>query len=473
MAGDAIRPERVRPLNSAKTAGRPLVVYWMQAAQRARTNHALEYAVAAANGLGKPLVVLFALTESYPEANERHYAFMLEGLKETRDRLRERGIPMVVRKGEPDREIAAFGRDAALVVVDDGYVRVERRWRESAAAALRCPLVEVATNVVVPVGTASPKEEYAAATLRPKIHRLLDAFLTPLRETPLRVRSVEPDVESWDVGDADAALARLDIDRAVGRVTAFRGGTSEAEKRLRAFVARKLAAYAEDRGDPTVEGTSGLSPYLHFGQISPLAVALAVRKGPAYGQAPFLEELIVRRELSFNFVRYNRAYDSFGGLPEWCRATLLERAGDPRPYLYSRAELEAAATHDPYWNAAQREMALTGRMHNYMRMYWAKKILEWSASPRRAFRTALALNNAYELDGRDPNSFAGVAWAFGKHDRPWARRPVFGTVRYMNDKGLRRKFDADGYVRMIDALAASADKATAPARSPGRRRRQP
>jgi deoxyribodipyrimidine photo-lyase len=378
---------------------------------------------------------------------------MLEGLKETQEALRKRGIPMIVRRGEPDKEIAAFSRDAGLVVVDDGYVRVERRWRRSAAAALDCPLLEVATNVIVPVEAASPKEEYAAATLRPKIYCLFDAFLMPLRETPLRIKSPEPALDSWDIGDTDAALAGLSLDRKVGRVPSFRGGASEAEKRLRTFVKGKLAAYAEARNDPALDALSGLSPYLHFGQISPLAVALAVKKGPRYGQAAFLEELIVRRELSFNFVHYNRAYDRFEGLPEWCRQTLLEHAGDPRPYLYSRAELEKAATHDPYWNAAQKEMVLTGKMHGYMRMYWGKKILEWSASPREAFRTALALNNAYELDGRDANAFAGVAWCFGKHDRPWARRPVFGTVRYMNAAGLRRKFDADAYVRKVEALA--------------------
>jgi deoxyribodipyrimidine photo-lyase len=453
MKNAAIRPERVRQLNAGKINGRPFVVYWMQAAQRAGTNHALEYAVGAANELRKPLVVFFALTENYPEANERHYAFMLEGLKETQEALRKRGIPMVVRRGEPDVEIAACGRDACLVVVDDGYVRVERRWRRSAAAALDCPLLEVATNVIVPVEAASPKEEYTAATLRPKLYRLFDAFLTPLRETSLRIKSSEPALDSWDIGDTDAALAGLSLDRKVGRVPYVRGGASEAEKRLRAFVKGKLASYAEARNDPSLDALSGLSPYLHFGQISPLAVALAVKKGPAYGQAAFLEELIVRRELSFNFVHYNRAYDKFEGLPEWCRATLLEHAKDSRPYLYSRAELEKAATHDPYWNAAQKEMVLTGKMHGYMRMYWGKKIIEWSASPREAFRTALALNNAYELDGRDANAFAGVAWSFGKHDRPWARRPVFGTVRYMNAAGLRRKFDADAYVRKIDALA--------------------
>jgi deoxyribodipyrimidine photo-lyase len=340
-----------------------------------------------------------------------------------------------------------------MVVVDDGYVRVERGWRRSAAAALDCPLVEVATNVVVPLAAASPKEEYAAATLRPKIYRLLDGFLTPLRETPLRVKSVEPAIDSWDIGDTTAALVRLDLDRTIRGVPSIRGGASEAEKKLRAFVKNKLSAYAEARNDPSLDALSGLSPYLHFGQISPLAVALAVKKGQRYGQAAFLEELIVRRELSFNFVQYNRAYDRFEGLPDWCRTTILEHAGNHRPYLYSRAELEDAATHDPYWNAAQKEMALTGKMHGYMRMYWGKKILEWSASPREAFRTALALNNAYELDGRDANAFAGVAWCFGKHDRPWARRPVFGTIRYMNAAGLRRKFDADAYVRKVEALA--------------------
>jgi deoxyribodipyrimidine photo-lyase len=453
MTNHDIRAERIRPLNDRKATGRPLVVYWMQAAQRARTNHALEYAVRAANELRKSLVVFFALTENYPEANERHYAFMLEGLKETQETLRGRGIPMVVRRGEPDKEIAAFGRDAAMVVVDDGYVRVERGWRRSAAAALDCPLVEVATNVVVPLAAASPKEEYAAATLRPKIYRLLDGFLRPLRETPLRIKSVEPAIDSWDIGDTTAALARLDLDRTIGRVPSIRGGESEAGIKLQAFVKNKLAAYAEARNDPSLDALSGLSPYLQFGQISPLAVALAVKKGPRYGQAAFLEELIVRRELSFNFVHYNRAYDRFESLPEWCRQALLEHAGDPRPYLYSRAELKAAATHDPYWNAAQKEMVLTGKMHGTMRMYWGKKILEWSVSPREAFRTALALNNAYELDGRDANAFAGVAWCFGKHDRPWARRPVFGTVRYMNAAGLRRKFDADAYVRKVEALA--------------------
>ncbi|MFO7733003.1 MAG: deoxyribodipyrimidine photo-lyase [Candidatus Aminicenantes bacterium] len=453
MGVPAISPDRVRALNDGKILDREFVVYWMQAAQRAEANHALEFAVGQANALRKPLAALFGLTDSYPEANERHYAFMLEGLKETQASLRERGIPMVVRRGEPDAAVSELGRRACLVVTDDGYVRIERKWRQAASAALPCALVQVDTNTVVPVPAASTKEEYAAATLRPKVHRLLDGFLKPCPRVPMRKESDRPPLESWDIDDTPKALARLDLDRSVAGVAGLRGGASEAARKLRRFVREGLEAYAEARNDPTLDGQSGLSPYLHFGQISPLAVALAVKKGPRYGQAAFLEELIVRRELSLNFVLYNRAYDRFEGLPDWCRSTLLEHENDPREFVYTRSQFERGATHDPYWNAAQKEMVLTGKMHGYMRMYWGKKILEWSASPRDAFRTALLLNNKYELDGRDANGFSGVAWCFGKHDRPWARRPVYGTIRTMTAGGLRRKFDADAYVRKIERLA--------------------
>jgi deoxyribodipyrimidine photo-lyase len=303
---------------------------------------------------------------------------------------------------------------------------------------------------------ASPKEEYSAATLRPKIYRHLERFLVPLRETPLEKDSLGLRFDSLALDNPDEVLAGLALSPGPAPSPLLRGGGSGARRRLREFVRTGLPRYALDRNDPALDATSHLSPYLHFGQLSPLTVALAVRRAPRAGQAAFLEELIVRRELAFNFVVYNRAYDRFGGLPAWSRQTLLERAGDPREHLYTPAELGAARTHDPYWNAAQTEMVVTGRMHGYMRMYWGKKILEWSASPERAYRTALALNDRYELDGRDPNGFAGVAWCFGKHDRPWGRRPVFGTVRAMTAAGLRRKFDADAYVRRVEALAAAA-----------------
>jgi deoxyribodipyrimidine photo-lyase len=205
-----------------------------------------------------------------------------------------------------------------------------------------------------------------------------------------------------------------------------------------------------------VERGSGLSPYLHFGQIGPLEVALTVREAPGIpekAKEAFLEEMIVRRELSANFVFYNPRYDTYeGALPAWSRATLEKHRHDPRPYLYGLQELENAATHDLYWNAAQEEMVKTGRMHNYMRMYWGKKIIEWSASPEEAWDTALYLNNRYELDGRDPNAFAGIAWCFGKHDRPWAEHPVFGQVRFMNQKGLDRKFRMKAYLSRVASL---------------------
>jgi deoxyribodipyrimidine photo-lyase len=456
MAGRAlIQPERIRPLNARKVRRGDFVVYWMQAAQRAEWNHALEYAIAQANGLGRPLVVFFGLTEGFPEANERHYSFLLEGLKETREALRDRGIPMTVRHGPPAEGVIGLGARASLVVVDDGYLRVEKAWRRQAAAALDCPLVQVATNVVVPVVLASGKEEYSAATFRPKILGGLDRFLVPPARTPLRKESLRAPLESLDLGDTGKVLRVLGADGSAGPVASVRGGTREARRLLREFVRTKLAGYAEARNDPSADATSHLSPYLHFGQISPLFVALEVKKGPRYGQAAFLEQLIVRRELAVNFVHYNRRYDRFEGLPDWCRATLLEHSGDGREYEYSFFELERALTHDPYWNAAQNEMAVTGRMHGYMRMYWGKKILEWSRSPQEAFRTALALNNRYELDGRDANGFAGVAWCFGKHDRPWATRRVFGAIRFMNESGLRRKFDADAYVRRVEALSAA------------------
>jgi len=455
-ASPEIEPERVRPLNRGTIRRGDYVVYWMQAAQRAEWNHALEYAAGQANGLGKPLAVFFGLTDQFPEANERHYAFLLEGLKETQAALRDRGVRLVVRHGSLPDEAVRFARRACLVVTDDGYLRIEKSWRARAAAKLECPLVQVTTNAVVPVETVSPKEEYAAATLRPKIYRHLDRFLVPLPETGLRKDSLRLSLDSLDIGDTGKVLAGFQSSSRsgmrAGPVSSFRGGTSEARRRLREFVGRKLASYAEARNDPSLDATSGLSPYLHFGQISPLFIALEVKKGPRYGQAPFLEQLIVRRELGLNFVHYNPHYDRFDGLPAWCRETLLERGKDLREHTYSLSDFERARTHDPYWNAAQREMVLTGKMHGYMRMYWGKKILEWSASPRAAFRTALLLNNRYELDGRDPNGFAGVAWCFGKHDRPWARRAVFGTIRYMNAAGLRRKFDADAYVRKIKTL---------------------
>jgi deoxyribodipyrimidine photo-lyase len=271
-----------------------------------------------------------------------------------------------------------------------------------------------------------------------------------LKETDPVADSLSLTFDSFKVEDVDKALSRLQIDRTVKKVNTLQGGTGEARKYFDVFIDEKLEHYAELRNDPTVDYLSLMSPYLHFGQISPLYIALNVSRTRDSGKEAYLEELIVRRELSMNFVFYNDRYDSFESVPDWARKSLQTHLKDRRDYLYTRRELEQAGTHDPYWNAAQKEMMLKGKMHGYMRMYWGKKILEWSQTPEEAFKTALYLNNKYELDGRDPNGFTGVAWCFGKHDRPWGERTIFGTVRYMNDKGLKRKFDADRYVKRVE-----------------------
>jgi len=447
-----ILAERIRRLNDRGSRPGDYVLYWMQSSARAEFNHALGHAIDMANEAGRPLLAIFCLTEDYPDANQRHYRFLLEGLREAQTSLEEMNIRLVVRRGSPDRCAVELSGGATLAIVDRGYTRIQRAWRSWAAEGMRCPLIQVEGEVVVPVEAASPKEEYSAATFRPKLRRLLPRFLVPLKRREPEKSSLGVQIESHDISDPGRALEGLGVDRSVGTVEGFRGGTSQAKDRLDTFVRGKLDRYPELRNDPTVDGLSNLSPYLHFGQISPLYVALKVNETESLGREAFLEELIVRRELAVNFVRYNSHYDSFDCLPEWCRRTLEEHEKDPREYVYTLEEFEEAETHDPYWNAAQREMIATGKMHGYMRMYWGKKILEWTENPREAYEIAVRLNDKYELDGRDSNGYAGVAWCFGKHDRPWRERPTFGKVRYMNDRGLRRKFDADLYVEKVRRL---------------------
>jgi len=448
-----IQPTRIRRLNAREIKKADFVLYWMQASQRTESNHALEYAVHKANELGQPLVVFFGLTEGYPEANERHYTFMLEGLAEVKSKLEKKGIRFVVRCVSPDLGAKEMCQRASLVVTDRGYLKVQKAWRAKAAADMDCPLIQVESDAIVPVEEASPKEEYAAATLRPKIRKKLPDYLVALKEGKPVKDSLSLDFErSLDLDDVQRVLGLLRVDASVEKTDFYKGGADQAKRHLQSFLRDKLDHFRDLRNNPTLDYLSHLSPYLHFGQISPLSVALMAMETESPGKEAFLEELIVRRELSLNFVHYNELYDVFGGIPAWAQKTLAAHQDDPRPRIYSGAELESGQTHDPYWNAAQLEMIFTGKMHGYMRMYWGKKIIEWSRTPEEAFRTALYLNNKYELDGRDPNGYTGVAWCFGKHDRPWQPRPVFGGVRYMNDRGLRRKFDADQYVRMVERL---------------------
>ncbi len=447
-----IQRERIEKLNDKGIRNGDYVLYWMQSSKRYHYNHALEYAILKANEQQKPLIVYFGLTSEFPEANRRHYYFMLQGLKEVQSSLENKDIPMVISIEKPDIGAVKLSSNASLVVVDAGYLIIERQWRLDAAVKMKCPLIEVETNVVVPVKTASFKEEYSAATIRRKINKILDKFMVPVEGNELQKTFSMPDFEFLNLENIDGVIENLDIDESVKELKNIQGGTSKALETLDDFIKYKLDDYEAGRNDPNRDQLSNMSPYLHFGQISPLYIALQVQKSDSSSKDAYLEELIIRRELSMNFVYYNPHYDSLDCLPQWAGNTLHEHAGDKRDPLYDLHQLENAKTGDLYWNASQREMMITGKMHGYMRMYWGKKILEWTRNPQEAFKIALYLNNKYELDGRDPNGYAGVAWCFGKHDRAWKERKIFGKVRYMNANGLKRKFDADSYVMKIKKL---------------------
>jgi len=451
-----VEPERCRRLNAAPARGGEYVLYWMQSSHRSEENPALRYAVERADRARLPVVAYFGLWPSYPGGNLRHLTFLLEGLADAARSLEDLGIRSVIRIERPDSGVLALAKNASSVVVDRGYLRLPRAWCGTVAGECRCPLVQVEANVVVPVETASPKEEYSAATFRPKVSRLLDRFLRPVQTTPPERSSLDLDLSTLAGISPGAILSRVEINRSVTPSPVFAGGTSEANRRFGAFLENGLDGFTRRRSDPGEDGGSGMSPYLHYGQISPVTLAVLAREHGGEGAAGFLEELVVRRELAANFVHYNDHYDGFPCLPAWAQRTLGLHRDDPREFLYTRDEFERAGTHDPYWNAAQRQVVHAGMMQGYMRMYWGKKVMEWSASPEEGYATALFLNDRYGLDGRDPSGYAGVAWCFGKHDRPWRERGIYGTVRSMTARGLERKFTMDRYLERVRRLSAGA-----------------
>ena len=431
------------------------VVYWLQRAQRALDNPALEVAIRCGNALGLPVVAYFSVIPNYPNANLRHYHFLQQGLHDVAGGMAGRGVGFVVRRPTDGDTLKAFLEEvgAAMVVGDENVCREPERWRAALARKLKIPFLTVDADVIVPSAVFG-KSFVLLHHFRPRLHAQLPEFLRPLEKVEVESRSLK-ELRSYDL-NADITLGFDKLDRSVGPVDTFAGGTGAALKRLHEFTETQLAYYDEQRNHPEARGTSQMSAYLHYGHISPLTIALAVKDAEARGKASkegcnkYLDELIGWRELAVLFCKYNPNYDNWECAEPWARKTLLAHAGDARPWSYSLEQLERAETHDELWNASQRQMVRDGWMHNYMRMYWAKKILEWSPDPATAFERAVYLNDKYELDGRDPNGYAGIAWAIvGKHDRPWFDRPVFGLVRYMSGESTGKKFDSGKYIAMF------------------------
>ena len=457
-----VAPERVRVLRRSPLGTGP-VLFWMQRAQRTVDNPALELALALGARWDRPVFVLCAIDAHESGLSERTALFMLQGLRDVGARLRERGVGFACAQGDTVDVVTAAAAGAAAIVTERAYLRHEVAWRDAVADRSPVSVVEVESEVVVPVALAAQKAVYAARSLRPALSRLADGFALPSPVVdvarPWPSEAAVPPLPGRDVTallhDGAALLPRLGLAGTAGRVDGwYEGGEVRAERTLDAFIRERLPGYAEHRRVPHEGSVSRLGMHLRFGQIAPGRVLRAVRRSvdgvPAEAREAFVEELLVRRELAVNFVAFTPGYDTYASaLPAWAQATLAAHRDDPREHRYDRDALAAGHTHDPYWNAAMTEMRETGYLHNHMRMYWGKKILEWSATPEAAYATALALNDGYLLDGRDPNSYAGVGWVFGLHDRPWFERAIFGTVRYMNANGLRRKSQPDAYVRMV------------------------
>ncbi len=424
------------------------VVYWMQRAQRGMDNPGLDVAVEAANALGKPAVVFFAPVPYYPHANRRHYRFLCEGIPDIAADVRARGVGFVLRR-HPDHSLLKFCDEVmpCLVVGDENPMREPRSWREKAAERLRVPLWTVDADVIVPTKLLE-KEQYAAHIIRPRLQARWEEFLKPLGNTKAKFAWKKP-AGLLSLADEFDVTEGWELDRSVAPANAFRGGSREAARLLQEFVKTKLKGYGTQRNKPENDNTTRLSPYLHFGHIGPHTVAMAVKKAdvPNPDREAFLNQLLIWRELAINLVHFNPVYDSIECAEPWAHRTLAAHAKDPRPVVYSEKQLEAAETHDPLWNASQMQMVNTGWMHNYVRMYWAKKILEWVKSPAEAYQIAVRLNDKYELDGRDPNGYAGIAWAIaGKYDRPWFEREIFGQIRYMSLASTGKKFDSKRYI---------------------------
>jgi len=452
--------KRIKKINNLNfNINGDFILYYMSLSHREDFNYSLEFGIYLSNEYNKPLIVYFPITDYFKFSNLRYYKFMIEAIIKTKKIIEERGIKFIIEKLDypPYKEIIKKSKKCFAIILDKGYLKYQRKVNKIIAQQSETIVFEVENDVVVPIGEVSSKQEPYARTIRPKIYKKLNIFLKPIQKNQPKIKSANDDFgfNELNLKTAEEYLNILNIDKTVMPTKYFIGGEDEAQKKLKIFIEEKLHKYKDLRSDPSVDYQSNLSPYLHFGQISPIKIALEVLKNYPINDPnvqSFFNELIIWRELARNFAYYNENYNEYEGIPKWAKNTLEEHKKDKREYLYSLEELENAKTHDKYWNAAQLEMLKTGKMHNYMRMYWCKKIIEWTDDPKKAFDIACYLNDKYEIDGRDSNGYAGISWCFGSFDRPFKERKIFGKVRYMSEEGLKSKFDIDKYVEKINYL---------------------
>lgn len=454
-----VEAERIRVLNAAEARKKAdYVLYWCQMNRRTECNHALAHAAEIANENGLPLLVYEGLTFGYKAANDRLHTFILEGVSDVAKGVKRAGAGYVfynrATRRYANNVLYRLATKAKCVVTDDYPAFIAAEHNRSVPSKIGVPFIAVDSSCVVPM-SVHDKRAYGAYSIRPRIRRELAAFLRPVGTVSMKHRW-QPKLLPQDLRHAESPnAAACDIDHSVAPSSSFTGGYAAARKRLGTFLDKSLRRYAKDSRQPSLQATSGLSPYLHFGHISSLEVALAVRE---YAQEhrlivdEFLEQLIVRRELGFNFARFTTDTESLASLPEWCRKTMSKHSKDARPYTYTPEQLERAETRDALWNACQKELLIRGVIHGYYRMYWGKKIMEWSPTYDEALKVMIHLHDVYALDGRDPNTYANILWCFGLHDRPWAERPVFGQIRYMSLDGMRRKTDVGAYISQIAEL---------------------
>ncbi len=448
---------RVVPLNDKRTQPQgDLVLYWMQATQRLEENWALRYATLEADRLGRPLLIHQEMEATVPFGSDRHHTFMLEGARDIAQRASKLGYAyqLVVRRRRcKDSSVVALASRATLIVTDLLPTAGVPERTKRIVDQVNCRAVGVDSVGVVPA-SCFPREEYAARTIRPKIARLLEDSIEPVADRVPQRPMPESLLASLDVDSRDIAtthiaalVAECEIDHTVPP-SPIRGGLTAARERLAAFVRDGLGGYSERRRHPSDDaGSSRLSPYLHHGHIAAAEVARTVRAAaPPDIAVKFLDEMLTWRELALNFCSRNRDFQSLAALPDWAHRSMARHQSDERETLYTLEELELGETHDPLWNAGQRELVSTGQMHNIVRMLWGKSVLTWTRSYAEALAFLIYLNDKYALDGSDPNSYAGIQWCFGKFDRPFQDRPVWGTIRPMSLERAYGKYDVGAYL---------------------------